>query len=94
MANDRRFRYEGIFISIYMVIWLNKPSCARSAQREVDFVFTVGEERDVISWFVDKNLVLSSYRNLAAGSAVRLFDKPVSEPTKTNLPTDMITFRY
>jgi len=52
-----------------------------------------GEERDVISWFVDKNLVLSSYRNLAAGSAVRLFDKPVSEPTKTNLPTDMITFR-
>jgi len=52
-----------------------------------------GEERDVISWFVDKNLVLSSYRNLAAGSAVRLFDKPVSEPTKPNLPTDMITFR-
>ena len=72
----------------------NKFISARRAQSDFDFGFTVGEERDVISWFVDKNLVLSSYRNLAAGSAVRLFDKPVSEPTKPNLPTDMITFRY
>jgi len=57
-----------------------------------------GKKSDVIRWFVDKKMVLSSYKKIEAGGEVILFSQSTSpqkqESTTTPpSPTNMITFR-
>lgn len=52
-----------------------------------------GDKSHVISWFVDKKMVFSSFRKLEKGSKVVFFSNPPKDQPVNNKPNDMITFR-
>ena len=56
-----------------------------------------GPERHVFSWFLDKKLVMTSFRRLESGQPVCLVEQkadPAPGPAPSPaLATDMITFR-
>jgi len=53
----------------------------------------VGTEKHVINWFVDKRMVISSFRRIEKGQAVCLVEKPPTGGPQKAAANDMITFR-
>jgi len=52
-----------------------------------------GPEKHVISWFLDKKMLISSFRRLEKGQSVCLVEQPPTGAPQKEAANDMITFR-
>merc|ERR1712117_669207 len=52
-----------------------------------------GVEKHVINWFIDKRMVISSFRRIEKGQAVCLVEQPPTGGPQKAAANDMITFR-